>query len=64
MSFAAKYFGHCAAHECVYGDYRISQGESVCYVDDELMHVECAGRSRSENNCSSCGLQHRGECDW
>jgi hypothetical protein len=64
MTFTAKYSGHCNADDCAYGDRQIRQGDSVAYVDDELCHALCVKRCDRMTPCPSCGLQHRGECDW
>jgi hypothetical protein len=62
-TFAARYPGACAA-EC--GE-RVTPGDEVTYVDDELMHAECAdgGASAQADDprpCPLCWLVHRGEC--
>jgi hypothetical protein len=46
VSFSAKYFGYCSNEDCTYGDDRISPGDEVSYVEDELMHESCASRAR------------------
>ena len=60
--FIAKYHGHCEG-DC---DDSIEPGEQVSYVDDELMHVYCIPRHQVQTRvtpvCSSCYLQHAGEC--
>ncbi|AXN43444.1 hypothetical protein MM1218R_01496 [Mycobacterium marinum] len=62
MSFSARYDGRCASTDCDYGDH-ISPGDDVEYIDDELMHVACATRTRRYPPlCHSCLTHHRGEC--
>lgn len=65
-TFAARYGGTCAA--C---DDAIEVDDEVRYdADDQLVHDEC-GTARSvprrqpispPRTCSTCGLQHVGEC--
>lgn len=61
--FTARFGGACAA-DC--GD-RISPGDEVAYIADELMHAECAGAEppapRPEPApCPRCWTVHAGEC--
>lgn len=68
--FLARYPGECAAG-C--GD-RIGVGDKVVYVDDQLVHADCAERGappplpplpfagRIVAACASCHLVHAGEC--
>jgi len=46
-TFPARFPGRCAA-DC--GE-RIAEGDEVTYVDDQLVHAECADRDRP-----TCGL--------
>ncbi|TDO18157.1 hypothetical protein EV580_1340 [Mycobacterium sp. BK086] len=64
MSFEARYAGDCAADSCNYGDGRIRPGDDVEYVDEELMHRECAKSVRRGDPplCRECFTHHRGEC--
>lgn len=64
-TFAARYVGPCAADCGVW----IKPGDDVTYVDDELMHADCAdGDSsaqaavRQPDPCPRCWTVHRGEC--
>lgn len=64
--FEARYGGPCAA-DC---GQRIEPGEDVTYVDDELLHADCAERdaevdrrsTKPEKPCPSCWTVHVGEC--
>jgi hypothetical protein len=64
MSFQAKYAGYCNAEDCSYGDTQIRPGDQVEYLDDQLMHVECAAHQRRGHGplCPNCFQEHRGEC--
>jgi len=69
-TFPAKYPGECAAG-C--GD-RIGVDDEVTYVDDQLVHADCAKHGappplpglspvgRFLAPCASCHLVHAGEC--
>ncbi|OYN80441.1 hypothetical protein [Mycolicibacterium sphagni] len=65
MSFQARYTGACAAERCrYYPDDLIREGDDVDYLDDELMHAECAKATRRGEPpmCPNCFTHHRGEC--
>jgi hypothetical protein len=59
-TFEARYAGRCAA-----GD-PIEPGDEVAYVDEQLVHADCADSPASptaaEAVCPSCWTVHRGEC--
>jgi hypothetical protein len=59
-TFEARYPGRCAA-----GD-PIEPGDEVAYVDEQLVHADCADSPASptaaETVCPSCWTVHRGEC--
>jgi hypothetical protein len=61
-TFAAKYPGRCG---CGCGR-RIEPGDEVGYVDEQLVHADCADSPASptvaEAVCPSCWTVHRGEC--
>lgn len=63
--FEAKYKGHCTSESCRYGDGEIRPGDDVEFVDDELMHRECATAARRDAEiprCATCFTHHRGDC--
>jgi len=62
-TFAARYGGPCAA-EC---GSRIYPGDDVEYVDDELVHADCADDPPAAARpapppCPACWTVHAGEC--
>lgn len=64
-AFLARYDGPCAA-DC---GRSIRADDPVRYVDDELMHAECAALEDSGSPpprpsaiCPSCWTIHAGEC--
>lgn len=63
MTFTAKYTGVCASPNCRY-DTMIREGDDVDYLDDELMHRECANAAIRDDipMCKRCFMIHRGEC--
>jgi hypothetical protein len=61
--FNAKYEGWCMAPDCLGTEKRarIEIGDVCEYVDDELMHLTCAGRvirGETKSFCSECWLYH------
>ncbi|MCV7175713.1 hypothetical protein [Mycolicibacterium sphagni] len=68
MTFAAKYRGICKADPCNHGNPRINEGELCDFVDDQIMHADCAGEEHlarlAETNsvCPACNIVHSGEC--
>jgi len=62
VSFTAKYRGRCNSTDCNYGDNAISPGDDIAYVDDEIMHTECARRVQQPPKCLNCNMIHVGEC--
>jgi hypothetical protein len=63
MKFSAKYAGWCEHSDCSYGDNRIRPGDTVEYLDNDLMHTECAAHMRRRPpTCPDCNLIHAGEC--
>ena len=64
-TFIARYPGSCAA-EC--GE-RISPGDDVVYVDDRLVHTDCADglgpmpTPRAVTVCVHCHLVQPCDCD-
>lgn len=64
MTFIAQYDGACAA-EC---GYRIHPGDAVKYVEDDLVHAECAPKPDpfelrpSEVVCPDCFLVRPCRC--
>lgn len=62
-TFEAKYNGRCAA-DC---GWPIQEGEQVAYVDDQLVHADCARdaslRKPEPVICSTCWLTKPCECE-
>lgn len=61
MSFLAKYSGTCS--EC---EERISPGDEVHYVEDQIAHVRCESfehLDRPVEVCDSCWLTKPCDCE-
>jgi hypothetical protein len=61
--FPARYSGRCAT-DC---GSRIEPGDDVCFVDDELVHADCADQPKRQAVterpvCTQCWMVHAGEC--
>ncbi len=62
--FAARFSGRCAA-DC--GE-RITEGDAVTYVDEQLVHAECTGvlgpmpTPRAVHVCPECHLVQPCDC--
>lgn len=59
MTFDAKFPGRCPAPSC---DRRIEPGDAVTYVDDQLVHDECAldagvPEPATREVCSQCFIE-------
>lgn len=61
MTFEARYQSRCAA--C---PDPIEPGDTVTYVDDELVHAHCDSEPAREDDvdevCTACRLVHREDC--
>lgn len=66
--FPARFHSRCAG-DC---GRQIEPEQLVAYVDDEVMHEECAeldadanrrmAKRKTETPCTACWLVHAGEC--
>lgn len=60
VTFTARFPGTCAA-EC---GRRIITGDSVLFIDDELVHADCTPRDeRPADVCGSCWLTKPCDCE-